>query len=333
MRNARDERTAKGERARPPRPGEPVDFRQLNLVGADLAGFDLSGCDLGGCDLSNADLRSTRLAGADLTDTILHGADLSGAELLGATLDRTDLTNATIANAGFGQTTGDRTLFFGCLGNQATFTGATLTGADFRTARLRETRFRGTTLDGALLDGADISHADLTSARLSDASLRDTMMEDTRLTKATGYETASWIGADLHRADFTGAWLLRRHAHDENYLDEFRTKSPMHEWLYRLWWVTSDCGRSLGRWTAWTVVIAVLYSFAYRFVSIDWGDHETALSPLYYSVVTFTTLGYGDVLPSSTAGQIMAMSEVILGYFSLGGMMSILSEKIARRAD
>ena len=80
------------------------------------------------------------------------------------------------------------------------------------------------------------------------------------------------------------------------------------------------------------MIIAMIYAVAYTQVSIDFGDYETSFSPIYYSVVTFTTLGYGDVLPGSTTAQLLAVSEVILGYFSLGGMMSILSDKIARRS-
>ena len=49
-------------------------------------------------------------------------------------------------------------------------------------------------------------------------------------------------------------------------------------------------------------------------------------------MVTFTTLGFGDVLPNTTGAEALVMSEVILGYLSLGGLMSILSDKMARRA-
>jgi len=45
------------------------------------------------------------------------------------------------------------------------------------------------------------------------------------------YQRAGWVGADIRQADFCGAWLLRRHVLDENYLDEFRKQSPSHEWV------------------------------------------------------------------------------------------------------
>ena len=71
----------------------------------------------------------------------------------------------------------------------------------------------------------------------------------------------------------------------------------------------------------------------YELVALDYGDYPTFLSSFYYSVVTLTTLGYGDVLPASPAAQIVAMVEVALGYVMLGGLLSIFSNKMARRAD
>jgi len=68
-------------------------------------------------------------------------------------------------------------------------------------------------------------------------------------------------------------------------------------------------------------------------VDIDYGDFETPLSPLYFSVVTLTTLGYGDALPASTAAQVLVMAEVIIGYCMLSGLLSIFATRMGRRAD
>ena len=54
----------------------------------------------------------------------------------------------------------------------------------------------------------------------------------------------------------------------------------------------------------------------------------------YYSIVTFTTLGFGDVTPKPDAVwmQVAVTLEVIIGYLMLGGLISILAAKLARRA-
>jgi voltage-gated potassium channel Kch len=68
-------------------------------------------------------------------------------------------------------------------------------------------------------------------------------------------------------------------------------------------------------------------------VDVDFGPYETVMSPLYYSVVTLTTLGYGDVLPNSLAAQVAAMVEVLLGYIMLGGLLAIFATRMARRSE
>jgi voltage-gated potassium channel Kch len=55
-------------------------------------------------------------------------------------------------------------------------------------------------------------------------------------------------------------------------------------------------------------------------------------SMIYYSVVTFTTLGFGDIVPKTPGAAWLVMVEVILGYIMLGGLISILATKLARRS-
>jgi hypothetical protein len=55
-------------------------------------------------------------------------------------------------------------------------------------------------------------------------------------------------------------------------------------------------------------------------------------TPYYFSIVTYTTLGFGDVRPATLAGEIIVSSEVILGYTTLGLLLSVLAQSIARRS-
>jgi uncharacterized protein YjbI with pentapeptide repeats len=315
-----------------PAANQPLDLSNRRFVEVDFSGLDLTGVDLSKAELLNCSLVGTRLVGANLSEALLHNADLTEVELLGATLAAADFTNATIDRAGFGQVNGVGAVFFGVAGAGATFSSADLTDADFRAAKLAGGRMVGADLTEAVFASAVLGDIDLTGAKLDRSTFRDCDLRGAKLRSVTGYHSADWINADIQSVDFTGAWLVRRHIQDENYIHEFRTQSPTHERLYKVWSITSDCGRSLSRWAFWTVAVAMFYAGLYTQVEIDWGDYETPLSPIYYSVVTFTTLGYGDVLPGSTASQVLVISEVILGYFSLGGMMSILSDKMARRA-
>jgi hypothetical protein len=134
-------------------------------------------------------------------------------------------------------------------------------------------------------------------------------------------------------ADFCGAYLVRQHILDQNYLWEFKNESAANRAIYGIWWLTSDCGRSFPRWGLWTAVVAMFYAVVFTQVGIDFGEHPTALSPIYFSIVTLTTLGYGDALPSTMGGQLAVIAEVLTGYVMLGGLLSIFSSKMGRRGS
>lgn len=284
--------TLEARRAGAARSGPPLD-----LAGANLFEADLTGAELTGADLSDARLDGARLAGAGLGRADLSAASLTCADLADATLTDARLTDADLRSA--------------------TLDGARARDADLRGADLSGTSLRGADLGGAAVDRALLDRADLRGAAL--AGLR-------------GYRLASWIGADLREVDFTGAHLCRKFVLDQNFIEEFRTRSRWSRVVYELWYLTSDCGRSATRWSVCTALLVLAFAWAYTLVGIDYGAYETPLSPLYYSVVTLTTLGYGDAVPSTAAGQAVAMLQVLTGYVMLGGLLSILSSKLASRA-
>ncbi len=56
------------------------------------------------------------------------------------------------------------------------------------------------------------------------------------------------------------------------------------------------------------------------------------VAAFYYSVVTLTTLGFGDALPASPVGAVLVTVQVILGHIILGLLVSVLADKVARRS-
>ena len=304
-----------------------------SLIGADLSGRDLSGLDLSGADLSNAALDGARLLGTNLTGAILFRCSLEGANALGADFSDADLTEARAGRAVFGSCRFDGANLFGADLHEATFSEASLVGADLRSARLRDARLRGVDLRDAELRAADLAGADLTGAGVNGADFADVTLSRASVRGIVGYGDANWLGADISDIDFNGAYALRRTIMDENYLHEFRSASRWSNLLYLAWKLTSDCGRSLARWAVVTLVMAIGFGLAYTQVDIDYGDYETTLSPFYFSVVTLTTLGYGDVLPASLGAQVVVLFEVITGYIMLGGLLSIFATKMGRRAE
>ena len=314
-------------------PPAPISLQGAWLVDADLHGLDLSGYDLRGADLSRADLRGARLFEAQLDDATLFETRLEGAELAAASLKGARLERCGAQRVGFGHCDLRGASLFDADLSGATLTGAVLDGVDARAVNLSGARIREASLRGADLTGAVLSAVDLGNTRVDGAVFKDADLRGAQLRNLGGYADADWVGVDFRDVCFNGAYLMRRFALDQNFLAEFRAESRVHAALYWVWWASSDCGRSFVRWGLWTLCLAAVFAGLYTLVDLDPGEVDSALTPLYFSVVTLTTLGFGDVAPASAGAQVVAMAEVILGYVMLGGLLSIFANKMARRAD
>lgn len=308
-------------------------LRGAHLIGEDLSELDLSGLDLSGADLSRANLSHSRLVAARLHGTVLFEADLSACELLSADLSGANLSSCRAEKAGFESANLTDVNLFNAVLKGAALTKATLHGADMRRAELTGARIRDADLTETDLSRCNLQNVDLEGCNVDRATFVDADLCHARLRGLKGYVTANWIGTDVHGVNFTGAYLTRRTILDQNFLHEFRAQSRANAMMYWLWWITSDCGRSFGRWGACIFLLVSLFAVLFTFVTVDYGGSQTVLSPLYFSVVTLTTLGYGDVIPVSMAAQGLAMIEVVIGYVMLGGLLSIFANKMARRAD
>ena len=143
--------------------------------------------------------------------------------------------------------------------------------------------------------------------------------------------------------------FFKRYVADQQYIRAFNQANPV---LARLWCWSSDYGRSLALWASWSTLFVFLFAIAYRFPFPAWmslwladitphfhqitgaysGQPLTFWDCFYFSVVTFTTLGFGDVVADNTAARLLVTLEVIFGYVMLGGLISIFANKLASRS-
>lgn len=291
-----------------PAPGERLD-------GADLRNVDLAGADW---------LRGRSLVGADFSGTTLRGADLSDADLRRATFDGVDA-------------------------RQARFDGANLENATFVAADLRE----------ATLDRAKLYRAGFTDVRLDRRSdFGDCVVYEEHVSEADDHETrlaaleaTSWTYRELRRL-FEQDALPRRAR--TCYLGE---KSARR----RAAWARSEYLHALklegSRWvmrygTSPTRVIAsslgliaccgVIYPLTGGFRQSGGRTFhlEAPLSTppdhlihllfrgLYFSVVTFATLGYGDMQPIGLLARSLAGFEALVGSLLMALLVFVLTRRI-----
>ncbi len=217
--------------------------------------------------------------------------------------------------------------------------GSRLTGLDLSRANLFRAR-----LQKATLRRVNFTDAILTKAHLEDADLRDAVLDGTHLGHIRYTEDAFWwrgtvlMETHLDKALYVDP-LLERAAKDQYYLYVLKyrnRRNPICRLFFGLWWITCNFGKSPLIWATWSIFLALGFAFVYY----QLGEDAFARSKLdwsfptlvYYSVVTFTTLGFGDVIPKTQEAAWLVMAEVIVGYVMLGGLISIFATKLARRS-
>ncbi len=316
-------------------------WRQENPgIHPDLSGVDLSEGDASGYNFSETNLRETDLYQTDLEGTNLkladlRGADLSAARLIGSDLYKCNFAGAFLTEADLSGAYAGSADFCGADLRGASFVGANLTEAVFRDANLMNARFRDADLTRCDLEGSDLRHTDFAGAQLVEMCYGNSRTMRGKFFGVRGLKSTS------------GNALFVRDAADQDYLDtmEHRIAGMPPSFLkivkktFFSAWGLIDFGRSLVAPAIFAVGFMLLFGAVFALdMALDWGlfDYEgTArswLTPFYYSVVTYTTLGYGDVTPTHLFGEILVVIEVILGYTTLGLVLSILANKVARRS-
>jgi hypothetical protein len=156
---------------------------------------------------------------------------------------------------------------------------------------------------------------------------------------------------------------LRSNALNTHQPDFFQTA----DWQFRVWsrheWISSwrrgDCkfremagpvfrnwiygfflgyGHSLRRFAFWSAFLfVVLVSFNSWFwpqLDMDTPDKIDSVNgnvkAIYFTLVTLTTLGYGDITPTTAIGMLVAGSEALLGLVWFGMLTSIIVKKVFR---
>ncbi|MFC7237291.1 pentapeptide repeat-containing protein [Saliphagus sp. GCM10025317] len=293
-----------------PEPGERLDGAILR--GASLAGAEFSAC---------------RFIGADFAGAIVRDADFSGADLRRATFRDTDARRASF----------DRSTI-----EDAQFVNADLREGSFLEARLDRAIFSNTPVDRKTRFGERVVY----EQRLGDVGDRQ------RWTDLV--EAAAWSYRELQQ-------LFDDNAIPERSLHYYRQEMDLRR---RVAWATKDWARAFtlagSHWimrygtSPWRVVAsslvlilvcALLYpltggiqavgvnqAITYTLDDPSRASVETIvtvfLESLYFSIVTFATLGYGDIQPVGTWARLLAGFESLTGSLLMALLVFVLTRSV-----
>lgn len=232
----------------------------------------------------------------------LSRADLRGADLRGASLHRACLQGAMLQGA--------------CL-HRAALRRANMAGADLRGADLERAD-----LSEATLDGADARRANLERARGLESAKLDGLIIDSK--------TRFW-GIDTSGIRPRYPVLARAISHAQFVADFER----QHRMWGTIWWLLCDCGRNWRQWALWCVFLVVLFAALFIWTGSTFdlaGRTPTRVTYFRLSFVTFTTLGFGEVVPTNVRAEVLRITEAALGFVVVGVLVSTLATKLARRS-
>ena len=296
------------------------DFRRRNLRNADLheaylVQARLHFADLENANLAYANLRDAILWQANLRGALLAHADMTGADLFHAAIcDARDLQSALLDQVEVNESRGDE-LLAGTGLEYETYRGAIDAYGRAKAVHTSlKTYFR---------------HAGL-YRRSGNHYVRETLIERKRLRiapKVTREEDFRW---HFPTWTFPRGWLCR---------SVFRLRCISARLWNRTLYHTSRYGESPGRVLLSYFAVAGAYAVLYwlsggvahhardAVATNQWAGFSECL---YFSMVTFTTLGFGDYQPRLGTARILAASEALVGAVLLAYLVVVISRRIMR---
>lgn len=333
-------------------------MERANLKFAHLEGTDLEEAHLERAVLSHAHLEGTVLEEAHLERAVLMGAHLEGTVLEKAHLERARLLGAHLEHANLYDSYLKRADL-----RTAHLEDAVLTGTHLESAVLIEAHMERAKLWQAHLEGAKLCQAHLEGAELERTHLEGCNFEaaivdsQTFIWNCTIDDKTNFLGVGLNSARIHPGLKerLEGNIRKRRWVDWCRTHTVWGPLVRFFWWM-SDYGRSTRRvievFCAFALGFAALY---YALGAIDYYPHKNFAHPgvvrnlftldganggftpvsdwiiplrtIYFSVVTMTTLGFGDMYanPESYAGHVLLTVQVLLGYLLLGVLLTRLA--------
>jgi uncharacterized protein YjbI with pentapeptide repeats len=322
---------------------------KANFGGSDLSDSfmvdtELTNAMLGGADLSSADLTNTSIRLSDLERSDLTSADLHGAQITETALDGARMAGAQID----GRTT--------MLDDSESLFKIRLCVYDPRHDEIKDETDDGNT---GSEEGAEEAATDEDNHPRAVKAISEDM--DTRLNQAANtYRTIENLASKNARPSLQATCYVRRqdirrmqHAHAAKTSESLRGTIGSRarcafQWLS---WATMKYGESPWRVVYTSLAVILLFGLAYSTVG---GLTVTTEAPtigawqpigqiprspgfvgeillsLYFSVVTFTTVSYGDIQPSGVTSKLLAGVESMVGAVLIALLVAVLGRRLMR---
>ncbi|ABU82068.1 potassium channel family protein [Ignicoccus hospitalis] len=98
-------------------------------------------------------------------------------------------------------------------------------------------------------------------------------------------------------------------------------------YVHTLWWYSILFSRTSVIIAFVLITIVVISSIIFHHV-----EHKSLFEAIYWAIITVTTVGYGDVVPTSFQGRLLALALALSGFAGLTAALSIATHFIVEKA-
>ena len=292
---------------------------RLNLRKAELKDLDFSNRNLGGSCFNQARIKDCQFIGSDLSSADMIGAWIESCDFIGGGMVGINFTKAVLKNSSFSY--------------------SNLKGACLVEARLHDVDFMGAHLCGALLWNAEFDNVKYLKrksfqdpedppkrarARISEQNplmARDSYrMLKHYLNHSGFYEDSSW-------ASYRELTMERKY---------FFEKRDLRYFPSLLMDLLSGYTEKPNRVIMSSIVIILFFALAYFLLNAaqstlaSGSERLSLIDAVYFSLITFTTVGFGDLIPRAAAiYRGLVCVEAFSGPFMIGLYIFTLTRRYA----
>ncbi|NPB04203.1 MAG: hypothetical protein GXO39_07315 [Thermotogae bacterium] len=324
-------------------------FQDANLTKTVLSGAKLSNCDFSGANLSKADLVRADLSNSRFYETTIIRANFEGANLINAEFYQVEDIYKNKFNTNFSNLLDSSYVFIPPNelvpiddereGNEQLNSGNIFNAIkSYHKAVMAYSKLREYYFSRGYYELSDIYfvHSNRIKNEIYKIVLKKVLLNKQNIDKIVRDNEImeSYFGT-------TNKALGKRIRNHKKLLRTLFFILSFLESAWNLFWrsfirVTSRYGTSIARIFASSVFVIIVFSWIYWYLEIPSyynfkGGLVTVSSfwdTLYFSIVTFTTLGYGDYAPHNY--KLIAASEALLGAFFISYFVVVVVRKILR---
>jgi hypothetical protein len=234
--------------------------------------------------------------------------------------------------------------------------GKKFIAVSFKDTDFVNVRFINCTFDKCLFIGATVTDCEFTNCKFTDTNtskmkIKNCLIDPVIFDDNFDLEVDSNIAIDLyhslyknssesHQPEYAIESLYRMKVAERKQLDSKRKRSLIDERTYRkekLKHIISDFvsgyGLRVGKVLRFLVIVIASFTilnYALRSFIFEKWECFTLIDAFYFTCVTITTLGYGDISPETQIGKLFIVIQALTGFVVISLFLSAVANRALR---